>query len=130
MAKQTTTTTTNPDAFAEYTARIAELEAENEALKAAKPIGGQLTARVGPSGAISLYGMGQFPVSLHGNQWTRLHEHLSSDASVGLWDLVRDSQEGAVGAKGRPVGNAAHQHRIRDAEKRSAAMAAAKAARK
>lgn len=51
----------------EMQAELAKLKAENEALKAAKVAG--ISYKVGESGAISVYGMGRFPVSLHKNQW-------------------------------------------------------------
>lgn len=53
-------------------ARIAQLEAANAALKA----NGQrkLTLKVSEKGALSLYGMGRFPVTLYRGQWERLLE--------------------------------------------------------
>lgn len=50
-------------------ALIARLMAENEALKAGK---GKITLKVSGKGAVSVYGMGQFPVSLYKEQWLRL----------------------------------------------------------
>lgn len=48
--------------------RIAELEARIAALTAPKA----LTYKVSEKGAVSVYGMGRFPVTLYGDQWTRL----------------------------------------------------------
>jgi hypothetical protein len=48
---------------------IAQLQAEIAALKAAK---GTLTFKVSEKGALSIYGMGRFPVSLYREQWERL----------------------------------------------------------
>jgi len=45
------------------------LQAEIAALKAAK---GTLTFKVSEKGALSIYGMGRFPVSLYREQWERL----------------------------------------------------------
>lgn len=58
----------------ELLARIAELEQQNAALKAAriKPI----VAKVSDRGAISLYGLQRFPVTLYVNQWERIIEHV------------------------------------------------------
>jgi hypothetical protein len=51
------------------------LKRENEALKAqnrAKP--GQLTMKVSEKGAVSIYGLGRFPVTLYQEQWRKLLE--------------------------------------------------------
>jgi len=50
--------------------RIAALMAENDALKAKGQ--GKLTPKVSEKGAVSLYGLGRFPVTLYGGQWERL----------------------------------------------------------
>lgn len=55
---------------AEYEAKIAELTAANKALKAAGV--GKLTLRVSEKGALSVYGLGRFPVTLYAEQWARL----------------------------------------------------------
>ncbi len=49
---------------------LARLRAENEALKAraSKP----LTLKVSAKGAVSVYGLGRFPVTLYKEQWERL----------------------------------------------------------
>jgi len=51
-------------------AELARLRAENAALKAreSKP----LTLRVSAKGAVSVYGLGRFPVTLYKEQWERL----------------------------------------------------------
>lgn len=51
---------------AELLARIAQLEAA-----AAQPAR-KLTLKVSEKGALSLYGMGRFPVTLYRGQWERL----------------------------------------------------------
>ena len=51
-------------------AEIEQLRAENERLK--KPHERGLSMKVSPKGALSLYGMGRFPVTLYKEQWARL----------------------------------------------------------
>lgn len=53
-------------------AELARLRAENEALKAKKPQRGVLTMKVSEKGALSVYGMGRFPVTLYKEQWLKL----------------------------------------------------------
>ena len=55
----------------EMQAEIAKLRAENEALK--KPAGrGQMSLKVSEKGALSVYGLGRFPVTLYREQWEKL----------------------------------------------------------
>jgi len=62
--------------MAEETAeeKVARLEAENRALREQmdqrKP--GQLRLKVSEKGALSVYGLGRFPVTLYKEQWRRL----------------------------------------------------------
>ncbi len=51
---------------------LERLRAENEALKAAKPSRGTLSMKVSEKGALSIYGMGRFPVTLYKEQWLKL----------------------------------------------------------
>ncbi|MGZ3723466.1 MAG: hypothetical protein ACXVA9_11075 [Bdellovibrionales bacterium] len=52
-------------------AEVARLKAENEALK--KPSArGTLSMKVSEKGALSIYGMGRFPVTLYKEQWLKL----------------------------------------------------------
>lgn len=51
-------------------AEVERLRAENEALK--RPERGKLSLRVSEKGALSVYGMGRFPVTLYKEQWLRL----------------------------------------------------------
>lgn len=48
-----------------------------EALVASMAVANQrkLTLKVSEKGAVSLYGMGRFPVTLYGTQWERLLDH-------------------------------------------------------
>jgi hypothetical protein len=60
-------------------AEIERLRAENENLK--KPARGQLSLRVSEKGAVSVYGMGRFPVTLYREQWEKL---------LGMADQIRE----------------------------------------
>ena len=48
---------------------IAALKAENARLKASGPA---LSMKVSVKGALSVYGLGRWPVTLYGEQWPRL----------------------------------------------------------
>jgi hypothetical protein len=50
-------------------AKLARLEAENERLKGQQ---GRATMKVSEKGALSVYGLGRFPVTLYKEQWTKL----------------------------------------------------------
>lgn len=63
----------------ELQAEIERLRAENEALK--KPARGQISLRVSEKGALSVYGLGRFPVTLYREQWEKL---------LGIADQIRD----------------------------------------
>jgi hypothetical protein len=54
----------------EMQAEIERLRAENEALK--KPAHGQMSLKVSEKGALSVYGLGRFPVTLYREQWEKL----------------------------------------------------------
>ena len=53
----------------EMKAEIERLPAENESLK--KPRG-QMSLKVSEKGALSVYGLGRFPVTLYREQWEKL----------------------------------------------------------
>lgn len=53
-------------------AALAALQAENAALKAKGAGGGKLSMKVSEKGAVSVYGLGRFPVTLYSNQMERL----------------------------------------------------------
>ena len=53
-------------------AEIERLKAENDALKAKKSSAGSLSMKVSEKGALSIYGMGRFPVTLYKEQWLKL----------------------------------------------------------
>ena len=54
----------------EMQAEIERLRAENEALK--RPARGQMSMKVSEKGALSVYGLGRFPVTLYREQWEKL----------------------------------------------------------
>ncbi|PWU07117.1 MAG: hypothetical protein C5B51_10815 [Terriglobia bacterium] len=53
----------------EMRTEIERLRAENEALKRPR---GQTSLRVSEKGALSVYGLGRFPVTLYREQWEKL----------------------------------------------------------
>ncbi len=55
---------------AELQAEIERLRAENEKLK--RPSRGQMALKVSEKGALSVYGLGRFPVTLYREQWEKL----------------------------------------------------------
>ncbi len=54
----------------EMQSELARLKAENEALKARGSKG--LSMKVSEKGAVSVYGLGRFPVTLYQEQWLKL----------------------------------------------------------
>jgi len=50
---------------------LERLRAENERLKVGRAAG-DLSMRVSEKGAVSVYGLGRFPVTLYQEQWERL----------------------------------------------------------
>lgn len=52
-------------------AEIERLRAENQALKKS-PAKGGISLKVSQKGALSVYGMGRFPVTLYKEQWLKL----------------------------------------------------------
>jgi hypothetical protein len=53
----------------ELKAEIARLRAENQALQRPR---GQMSLKVSEKGALSVYGLGRFPVTLYREQWEKL----------------------------------------------------------
>lgn len=53
-------------------AELAKLKAENESLKKSSARG--ISLKVSQKGAVSLYGMGRFPVTLYKEQWLKVLE--------------------------------------------------------
>lgn len=53
-------------------AELERLRAENESLKTTRPAKGAISIKVSEKGAVSVYGLGRFPVTLYKEQWDRL----------------------------------------------------------
>jgi hypothetical protein len=53
----------------EMQAELERLRAENESLKRPR---GQMSLKVSEKGALSVYGLGRFPVTLYREQWEKL----------------------------------------------------------
>lgn len=51
---------------------LARLRAENQQLKQQQRSSGALTFKVSEKGAVSVYGLGRFPVTLYQEQWEKL----------------------------------------------------------
>lgn len=68
------------DSNEDMRAELERLRAENQALKKA-PERGTLSLKVSEKGALSVYGMGRFPVTLYKEQWLKL---------LGISDQIRD----------------------------------------
>ncbi len=51
---------------------LERLKAENELLKSKTSRTGQLWLKISEKGALSLYGLGRFPVTLYMEQWERV----------------------------------------------------------
>ena len=65
----------SPEQTQQLLERLNVLEAENANLKEAQKRNG-LKMKVSQKGAISVYGMGRFPVTLYAGQWKRIDEEL------------------------------------------------------
>jgi hypothetical protein len=71
----------------EMQAELERLRAENAQLKNKDKSG--LTLKVSEKGALSLYGMGRFPVTLYKEQWLRI---LASAADIEAFIRENDSK--------------------------------------
>lgn len=60
--------------------KLARLEAENRELRkqVEQRESGQLRLKVSEKGALSVYGLGRFPVTLYKEQWIRLLDYASA----------------------------------------------------
>ena len=78
-------------------AEIARLKAENERLR--RRDDRALSMKVSQKGALSLYGLGRFPVTLYKEQWTRL-----LDAANDIRTFLKDN-DAQLKSKGTPEGS-------------------------
>ena len=91
----------------EVQAELARLRAENERLK--KRQASPLRLKVSAKGALSVYGLGRFPVTLYKEQWVRVLDAVD-DLRVFLTDhdgelKGKGNQTGAVDATDGPDGH-------------------------
>lgn len=70
--KNTDISKLNANELAQY---VNWLQAENSRLRTEKASSGKLSCKVSDKGAVSVYGMGRFPVTLYREQWERLFAH-------------------------------------------------------
>ncbi len=79
-------------------AELEKLKAENEALKKSSARG--ISLKVSQKGALSLYGMGRFPITLYKEQWLKILDMAEvlrafiTDNNVQLKDKEQSSQLG------------------------------------
>jgi hypothetical protein len=60
----------------EVQGELERLRAENERLKQQRSKAGGVSFRVSEKGAVSVYGLGRFPVTLYQEQWDKLLGHV------------------------------------------------------
>ena len=72
MLENTMNIQANGSEQGDLVALLAKARAENDALKAKLASRSTLTPKVSEKGALSIYGMGRFPVTLYIGQWDRL----------------------------------------------------------
>ena len=65
----------SPEQAQELLQRLSILETENASLKEVNRRNG-LKLKVSQKGAVSVYGMGRFPVTLYSDQWRRIDSEL------------------------------------------------------
>jgi len=70
----------------ELRAELEKLRTENEALKKASSKG--LSMKISEKGALSVYGLGRFPVTLYKEQWVRL-----LDLSGDIHTFIQNNEE-------------------------------------
>ena len=62
----------SPMSDTDLKAELERLKQENEALKAGRRAAAGMTFKVSEKGAVSVYGLGRFPVTLYKEQWEKL----------------------------------------------------------
>jgi hypothetical protein len=72
-------------------ARIAELEGKNSNLEAQVQSRPGLKMKVSKKGAVSIYGLQRFPVTLYQEQWKRIDEELIQSGS--LDQFIEDNRD-------------------------------------
>jgi len=79
----------SPEQAQELLARLNVLEAENANLKEVQKKNG-LKMKVSQKGAVSIYGMGRFPVTLYADQRTRIDDELIQTGA--LADFIEENR--------------------------------------
>lgn len=82
----------NPNDVKSLQAQIDALTAQNAALKAAAQA--KVSLRVSEKGAVSMYGVGRFPVTLYASQWQTV-----ADSMPQILDFIK-SNSGKLAVKG------------------------------
>ena len=70
----------------ELKAEIERLKKENESLKLKKSTG--ISMKVSQKGALSLYGLGRWPVTLYKSQWLRVAEDIDK-----VLDFIEENKD-------------------------------------
>ena len=96
MTTDNTQTLTTEEKLAQMMAEIEALKAQNAALTKAKVAG--LSYKVSEKGAVSVYGMGRFPVTLYKSQWETLFANVEGikgfiEANASKLSTVEDRDE-------------------------------------
>ena len=81
----------SPQQAQELLQRLNILESENAQLKTQVQANG-LKMKVSQKGAISVYGMGRFPVTLYASQWQRLDQELIQTGKMD--EFITENQSG------------------------------------
>jgi len=81
----------SPQQAQELLQRLNILESENAQLKNQVQANG-LKMKVSQKGAISVYGMGRFPVTLYASQWQRLDQELIQTGKMD--EFITENQSG------------------------------------
>lgn len=81
----------SPQQAQELLQRLNILENENAQLKSQVQANG-LKMKVSQKGAISVYGMGRFPVTLYASQWQRLDQELIQTGKMD--EFIAENQSG------------------------------------
>jgi hypothetical protein len=79
---------------------LERLKAENEALKAKK--GNSFGLKVSEKGAVSVYGLGRFPVTLYKEQWIKLLD-MGDDIRAFIKENEAKLKTKAAAEKGQPA---------------------------
>ena len=89
---------TNSMTQADIQAKLAELEKlKQEVAAMRKQVGKALSFKVSEKGAVSVYGLQRFPITLYSNQWERL---LKPEQAQAILELIKQEQEKGSISKG------------------------------